>query len=309
MKILITIVVLIFAKNLYAQIWCPQGAQWHYRVNTLYYPYQDGYLELNRTGTLVVGGKNCMDISATYYGVVNTPTSGSTVINYPPIATYEQNKVIYRYNTVDNIFDTIANFNANIGDKWRSAKLAQAGSFPCPNPTPVVTVIDTGQVQINGIFLRKLKVTLQPVYSYTADIIEKIGGSVFLFPYYICASDAYTYGNFVCYKDNNFALYKPPGLTVPCTYSTVNVAENSAMFILEEYPNPVVDKLTILSLTDGNEFIFKFSNTLGQEMPTPPPLINGTKTVIDMSEFRSGVYILNMYRNGIRVASEKIIKV
>lgn len=308
MKIVITLIVLIFVANIYAQTWCPPGAQWHYRVNPIYYPYQDGYLELNRTGTLVVGGKNCIDISATYYGVVNHPVFPPTVINYPSIATYEQNKVIYRYNTVDSIFDTIANFNANIGDKWRSAKLAQTGSFPCPNPTPVVTVIDTGRVQINGIFLRTLKVTLPPAYSYTANIIEKIGGSAFLFPYYICASDAYSYGNFVCYKDNNFALYKPPGLTVPCTYSTVNVAENSAMFILEEYPNPVADKLTILNLTDTQEFRFKFRNALGQEMHTPPPFINGTKTEIDMSAFRSGVYILNVFASSIRIASKKIIK-
>lgn len=307
MKIIITIIVLIFATGIHAQTWCPPGAQWHYRVMYMN-PYQDGYLELNRTGTLVVGGKNCVNISATYYGVVNHPSFSPTVINYPSIATYEQNKVIYRYNTVDSIFDTIANFNANIGDKWRAAKLAQLGSFPCPNPTPVVTVIDTGQVQINGIFLRKLKVTLQPVYSYTADIIEKIGGSAFLFPYYICASDAYSYGNFVCYKDNNFALYKPPGVTVSCTYSTVNVAENPAMLIFEEYPNPVADKLTISNLTEAHEYSFIFSNSLGQKMHTPPSLFSKTKTEIDITEFSSGVYILNVFRNGIRVASEKIIK-
>jgi len=138
-----------------------------------------------------------------------------TVNNFINFQTYENNKVTFLYNQSTLAFDTIANFNANIGDKWLDIHFPDGNSnATCYNntvlPRKSVTVIDTGHVLVNNLPLKKITVTYQlgfGSYTGTLTMVEKISGiNGFLFPFAHCIIDGPSYGNFVCYSDNNFPV-------------------------------------------------------------------------------------------------------
>ncbi len=249
-KILFILFVTIFGLQINAQMWCPPGATWHYRVYANMYPYYDGHLKLTVTNTVLINSIVCNNMVGTYIGKTMWPTSPTTTLNnYVDINTYESNKVVYIYNTDSFNFDTIANFNANIGDKWLGIKYPNSTCLP-PLPNYVrstLTVFDTGHVMINNIFLRKIKVSTQTSPSYSLTMIEKIAGlSGFLFPYNHCIIDGPIFGNFVCYSDNNFPLYNPSSSICDYVPAGVGINKNSiSNSLLKLYPNPNNGNFTI----------------------------------------------------------------
>lgn len=68
--------------------------------------------------------------------------------NYRTYYTYANNNTVYLFQ--NNNFDTVVNFNAQIGDKWRA--------LGCPggNPSIGLTITDTGHVTINNLSLKTL---------------------------------------------------------------------------------------------------------------------------------------------------------
>ncbi|MEO6305730.1 MAG: T9SS type A sorting domain-containing protein [Bacteroidia bacterium] len=244
-QLLLLISVLTFSFISKAQMWCPPGATWHYRVYANMFPYYDGHLKLVVTNTVTLNSIVCQNMVGTYYGQTMCATCPTTTLNnYVNFQTYENNKVTYIYNSGSLAFDTIANFNAAIGDKWLQIR------FPfvqCAN-NPVrksVTVIDTGHVTINSINLKRVKISFplqNSTGTYTVNIIEKISSlSGFLFHSidFNCATDGPTYGNFVCYSDNNFALYDPSSAICDYVPTGIGMNENSVSTgSLKIYPNP-----------------------------------------------------------------------
>ena len=118
----------------------------------------------------------------------------------------KKNGVVF-YQTEQNRFDTIANFNLGPGKGWYTYKW---DSLNCSQFIKRIktTINDTGHISINGIYLKSMTVTLAP-YTTTFTIIERIGPTFgFLYQYYECFFDAYGYyGNFSCYKDNQLGIY------------------------------------------------------------------------------------------------------
>lgn len=289
-KLLYFIFILFFAFNFKAQMWCPPGATWHYRVYANMYPYYDGHLKLTVTNTVLINSIVCNNMVGTYIGKIMSPSaSTSTLNNYVNINTYESNKVVYIYNTDSLNFDTIANFNANIGDKWLGIKYP-AGTCIANYVRPILTVVDTGHVMINNIFLKKIKVSSQasPTYSFT--MIEKISGlSGFLFPYSHCIIDGPIFGNFVCYSDNNFPLYNPSSSICDYIPTGVGINENSlSNSLLKLYPNP----------TNGNFNVeldkpckLKIYNALGS-LVYENEFIAAGNFQIDISDLLNGIYTI-----------------
>jgi hypothetical protein len=243
-KLLPFIFVLIFGVPIKAQMWCPPGATWHYRVNSPYTPYQDGHIKLVVTNTVSINSITCNNMVGTFNGKTPWPMSPTTTINgYVNFQTYENNNVVYKYNPYTFIFDTIANFNANIGDKWLAILYPNNPSTCQSNfHRSTISVVDTGHVLINSISVKKIKISIYYTssFSHTLNIIEKIGGTTwFLFSYDQCIVDGPSYGNFVCYSDDNFPLYNPTSTICNYVPSGVGVNENSlSNSIFKLYPNP-----------------------------------------------------------------------
>ncbi|MBA2612633.1 MAG: T9SS type A sorting domain-containing protein [Bacteroidetes bacterium] len=244
-KLLLFISILIFCSQAKAQMWCPPGATWHYRVYANMFPYYDGHLKLVVTNTVTLNSITCQNMVGTYYGQTMCATCPTTTINnFINVQTYESNGVTYIYNSGSLAFDTITNFNANIGDKW--LQIRYPFNLCANNPVrKAVTVIDTGHVVINSINLKRVKISVPVQYSagtYTVNVIEKISSlSGFLFHsiYNNCVTDGPSYGNFGCYSDDNFPLYNPTSSICAYVPSGVGVNENSITnSILKLYPNP-----------------------------------------------------------------------
>lgn len=308
--ILLTIIVL-FTLSIKAQSWCTSGAQWHYRLyNPIPFHYADGYIQLNNTGTVSVGGKVCDNLIGSRYGVfLFSGLPSTTVTNYTNVQTYINNNVVYVYNLETLVFDTLANFNAGIGDKWRLINYpGSISTSSCSFSRPICTVTNTSTVLINSQILKTLQITFQ-MYSntYTTSIIEKIGSvNGFLFPYYHCIVDGPSYGSFICYSDNNFTLYNPSGIA--CNYTTVGLNEIKIKDEeLKIYPNPANDVLNVeinLSTSSGSSSVAKLEiiNSLGQVVYQSA--ITNQHSSINIKQLSNGFYQLKLSEG----ESQKLIK-
>ena len=333
-KLTLIILLALLVNNTKAQSWCAAGAQWHYRV---YIPMQvwwyDGYLELNNTGTVTVAGKVCNNLVGTYNGIYGTPLAPTVSISYGSIQTYENNAVVYVYNNNTLVFDTLANFNANIGDKWLTINYPTPTTSTCNYPRPKITVIDTGHVIINSLSLKKLVVTHQLYLTTITDtIIEKIGTITnFLFPYYDCTIDGRPNGYFICYSDNNFPLYKKPGYTYPCNYyNIVGITElKNNDNNLNIYPNPANEMLNVKwdpstgsgqgmgngaspSTNSGfgsaTNYQLTIINSLGQIIKEEEITFKNNVTSINTKELPNGVYYLKLKtENGLIISKRFVI--
>ena len=301
-KCLLIIFIVIFGLSIKAQTWCPPGAQWHYRLNYPYIvAYAVGYIQLNNIGTVTIANKECANLIGTFYGVKdypNTPTI--TANNFANVKTFEESSVIYVYNNTTLSFDTLANFNANIGDKWRMIEYygSSVGGGFCPSR--ITTVLDTGHVTINSLYLKKL--ILKHQYnnwnSKIDTVIEKIACiTSFLFSSYYCPSDGYEFGKFVCYSDNNFPLYKKTGFTGSCEYypTGLNELTKNAKEI-KLYPNPTngILNIELENINDNEHFTAKIINSLGGIIREEEVVFKNKKAIIQTDELFNGVYVLRL---------------
>jgi hypothetical protein len=233
-KLLLCFTVILTMHAAFAQTWCPPGAVWHYVFNNPYMPYENGILQMEFTNTLTVNSIACKRISSTFFGSYNCypgPNCQTQAYNWGYMDTYENNSVVYIYNPVALAFDTIADFNASVGDTWRMIT-------NCPTP-PNLTVTSVGQVTFNNVPLKTLQLAVPAgAYVYTVTMIEKImstmGG---MYPTIGCIADVGYQGNFACYSDNNFLPY--PTASPSCNYLVTSLRENASLQRETRlYPNP-----------------------------------------------------------------------
>ncbi len=309
-KLLPLIFLLVFGLHIKAQIWCAPGATWHYRVQANMFPYYDGHLKLVVTNTVSLNSVICQDMVGTYYGQTMCAYCPTTTINnFINIQTYENNGVIYIYNSGSLAFDTIANFNAVAGDKW--LQIRYPFNICANNPVrKAVTVIDTGHVIINSFNLKRIKISI-PIQAssgtYTVNVIEKISSlSGFLFHsiYNNCVTDGPSYGNFVCYSDNNFPLYNPSSAICDYIPTGVGINENSiSNTILNLYPNPTNGIFNIELNEPANLKIYSATGALVYKRTFDET----GNFQLDISEFPNGIY--NLRTESSRGASNaKLIK-
>lgn len=298
MKKLILFLILL-AGTINAQSWCPPGAQWHFRLYYPYMPYYNGYLKVNNTGTVSVNGKVCNNLIGDYYGILNYSSSPSqTVSNFVSLQTYEANKVTYVYNPNTTSFDTLANFNAGIGDKWHLIKFPpSAYSTTCNFAPPLVTVTDTSHVTINGFYLKRLAITYQlNSQNHQDTIIERISCiTSFLFPFYHCVIDGPYYGTFVCYSDNTFPLYKRAGITNACDYIAGFSENQLSVEQIRIFPNPTTSALRISMGKSRSQFFINLFNPQGQLIRTQHEI--GADAILNIEDVTPGLYILHIQSN------------
>lgn len=339
-KILFLSIVLLFSLKVRAQssVWCPPGATWYYDCPYVMYSFLPfGSLKFVYTHDTTIQNKLCKIINGTFYYRNTSPGMIyplQITYNYETYYTYEDNSVIYLYN--GNNFDTVVNFNANIGDKWLRP---ESNNMSNCNSRKAITVKDTGHISINGNNLKKVVTTYTNSYMWMNDagnalaphtmtlsdiIVERMmtiertsGGeqSAFLFPTYCevdltsVVTDAFPYealpNNFHCYQDNDFALYHVGDEDCQAII-TVDIKENSADKInFSIYPNPASNVVTI-ELPQSNQYDIKLCNVLGVVYKNIP--LAKEKTEIDVNLLNSGVYFLQVFEKEKLAATQKVIK-
>ncbi len=314
-KALLLFLILFFTQSGKAQTWCAPGAEWLYRVyqGGFLFP-QDGFLRVKVDSSYIQGGISYHVLNGTFYGHQGAPNSPTlTAPKRYCATTYESNKVVYVSRRDYPIFDTLANFNASIGDKWLKVDLYNDCS---PSYTPgihlrYVTVIDTGHVIINNISLKKLVLGLHPssVTSNTIIMVEKIGSlNGFMHPYVICFSDHWNLGEFSCYSDTNFPTYKNSNYTLACDYRTVGKDEFTLGGLeLNVFPNPASDHIKIEFSGENapEQFQVQVFNLLGKQVVSELSYSGGSLNLVGL---KTGLYTLNLVSDGQVLARRKLVK-
>jgi hypothetical protein len=255
-----------------------------------------GVTELRFTNTVTINNTVCCEIAKTFTGVTGDPGNPVTTFNYPSLYTYENNKVYYIYNSSSNSFDTLCNFNANIGDKW-----GICFTVWCSNK-PTSTVVDTGHVVINNQYLKKIVVSYSNARYDT--IIEKIGGfNRYLGSYYKCNGDLPEVPDFICYQDNNFPLFMKSKVYT-CSYD-VGLNEFEDEYTFRIFPNPITDEFIIKSSLNIVLNKVTMVNAQGQKILEYVDFPTNKKILIN--SYAKGIYLVSLeYKN--RKQIFKIIK-
>ena len=206
----------------------PLGAHWTYTyaVDNLIDPFPPVYsaYTLAVTGDSLIGGRLCSTIEGT-----------SLACHTQQGFTYQSADSVFYWDEVANSFSLLYRWDATTGESWQIHSTGQGGT-----DTLTYTVQATGTVLINGQLLRTLEVTLwdQMALSFTSGrLIEGVGDTGYLFPWYTALCDGFLMGPLLCYEDGVLGLYLNPPAT-SCTIGT-GIPEPSANGIPNNLPTLV----------------------------------------------------------------------
>jgi len=296
---------LAFSLPLTSQVWCTPNSEWYFSHSNfgIY-----GYKKSNYLYDTLIAGKNCNKIKVNTVGYSMVPPNNFNLTDY--LYTYINNKVVYIKDVMQpgtNNFDTIFNFNAAIGSKWRMAPTsvsACAMSF--------VTVLDTGRRTIQGLSLKWLKVNYTnngglPL-NVNDTIYERLGG-LFIYPYWpgnTCptTTDAGAGGPLRCFSDNQIINHKN-NWTAACDDYYTSLKENSGLSELNLYPNPNNGILNIEMEIFNEEPEIQIKNTLGEMLLSEK--IKTNTSHIDLSNLLNGIYFVSLKQSS-GIKTLKIVK-
>ena len=315
-KILFVLFVLFNSTGAKSQSWCPIGATWYFNHWNIW--TGPGYIKRTYIGSnAIIDGKPCNQFLIETYGQIGN-------VSITGYFTYLNNDVVYNVPTVGSIKDTLFDFKAKPGDKWRMAPTIKA---QCA--AGKVTVLDTGSKIIQGQKLRWLKVNyLSSKVNFIDTIYERFGPlGVYSYNWFnVCpaGSDGEYGGSLRCYSDNQIPNFVNDHSTACDYYNGVGITKNQSVSIeIRIFPNPSTDLITIQFPNSNGDYNFKLINALGQihlesfghlEQPALS-LSQGSRKVTDenqaqlnLSNLKTGIYFLQIWENGKLVGTEKIIK-
>ena len=280
MRLIYTGIILLSTFSIHAQQWCDAGANWKYSYFNLAF---EGYTEINYTGDTTINGISARKLEKQLHGY-DFVTSQYIDFDLGAEYTHEDNGLVLLW--FNNDWDTLYNFNAELGDSWRMAKQPMLNAC---DSNSILTVTATGTKSINSTTLKYLVVDFSFPFGFSDTIVEKIGFiSSYMFPYDFCdgALDGHEGGAFRCYHDNNFTTYKPHFMG-ECDY--ILGIENPSLHIVNRLaPNPASKKIQITGDLAPNA-VLKIKSVNGKEWS-----VLKYQNTIDISGLSNGIYILSI---------------
>lgn len=283
MKTLLTLFLFFISLQSMGQTWCDAGANWKYTY-TGFGP--QGYTEIKYVGDTVIAGQQAQKLNKHIYAY-DYLFSQYVDFDWGNEFTYENNGVVYLH--YDNQWDTLYNFNANVGDSWRMAKQPMADAC---DSNSTLNVVATGSKMINSLSLNYLVVEFNyggSMWSGLRDtIVEKIGFmGGYMLPYDDCnaALDVNEGGEFRCYEDNNFATFQPH-YTGLCDF-IVGMDDLTADAPYQLVPNPAHTFIELIGLQEND--VVEIHDLHGKEM-----FVQRDNSQLWIEAFPSGMYILTI---------------
>lgn len=273
-------------SSLFSQTWCDNGANWKYNYSSGF--GSDGYVQISYIADTTILNKPCKKLKKERF-VYYFPSSSSHHTDLAFEYTYKENNIVYILAL--NEWDTLYNFNAQIGESWQFPK--NLGYNLCMDISRF-EVIDRGTKSINGITLEYLIVNIyfefdENTTPLTDTIIQKIGTTNFyMFPHDFCNGfvDAHEGGSFRCYSDDNFTTYKP-NFPYKCDYHLG--IEKLTDLNITIYPNPASNHISILS--DLNEIqLVEITDLVGRKV-----LEFNNSNSFDVSNLSKGIYQVRIH--------------
>ena len=308
MRKLLLVLVTLLSLKASGQVWCTPGSVWRYKHQSI---SQYGFKQLDYLYDTLVAGKTC-HLMREFISAING--MGILYQYHRYFYTYSANKTVYLLTSTNPVrFDTLYDFNATIGDKWRVPPTSV-----CTNS--YVTVTDTGHMVIQGQSLRWLRLlsTFPPVVNYnmfSGIIVERIG-AIHCFPYYsqnTCPNniDAGNGGVLYCFSDQDISEYRTNTYQDACDhiYVSINELKNSEQSI-RLYPNPSRNSFTFEfgDLTPNEKTVLLITDLSGREIKQQVLNFRETMHQVDLSGLDQGLYTTRLIANGKVVYTGKIVK-
>lgn len=301
MKTTLIIIIIFASLNSFSQNFAPIGAKWYYSVLPPWsWPNDEYYMTVDVTKDSIINGKLFTEVKPSYVFCAG--------YNFNSAWIYNEDNIVYFYDTTMNTLQILYNFNASANDSW-SIKYRTYNE----NIDSLKVVVDSTRIQIiNSIPLKVLNVRYISLndtsFSYSSQIIERIGDLWYLFNfvYHMASCDTDYPGGLRCYNDSIFGSYST-GIAPSCTYVHTKIDDNpnnqKTQFSI--FYNLSNNKFNVNATTDNRCVIVLF-NEIGQIIKE----FNFQKQLeFNINDLRSGLYfakIINTENNYFEV--KKIIK-
>jgi hypothetical protein len=295
-KFLLSIFILAFFSKTQAQVvFCPPGAEWHYRFFPLptwggVFHFYNESIKYTRD-SIIANDTLKLLAHNNFYVECNENT------NVPTFTLIKQkgDTVFFKNFKTQNNWQILYNFACQPGSGWQTTVLNYAG-VPL---TYSFVVSSVSYTTINNFNLKQLNIS-------GAILSERFGWDYFLFRYFSGMScDGYYYYDRLCYQDNAFGV-KQFG-DKACDFSGIDgVEEYGNENVLRTFPNPVSGTLNVeLNIQNPAGVYFRIVNALGEEILTITETIQDEGLKIDLGNLENGIYFLHIFESGKFIAAKK----
>lgn len=279
--------------------WCPPGARWVYRKNSL---TSTSFYRYDNAGDTIIQGHPSKMITCTVIFYYGPPGSQPAVSEGRKEYYYAANDSLFWWN--DGQFQFLYHFAAQVGERWvernsRFAPCAAAG-FPQQDTLKVRSI---STVALGGRTYQRYDVASDSQYYYTGPVLRNIGSLVAPFPlqnegkcfqmqFPNGAFDPFTFDALVCYSDNvrgsvpvfNLVGYSCADFAVWTT--AVSSLASAKGIVLQ--PNPTRGRVTVAGA--GNFQSYRVLSLAGQSLAAGE-LLNNT---LDVAALPQGYYLLEL---------------
>jgi hypothetical protein len=288
-----------YTKTTAQVVFCPHGAEWHYRFFNL--PtwggikyYQNVNFKFVRDSVIAPDTIKILSHPVFYEDCNHQNEIAFTLIKQ------KRDTVFFKNNKTQNTWQILYNYACTPGNGWQTTILNGLNS----PETYSYVVSAVNYTNINGFNLKVLD--LGGYY-----VTERLGRNDFLFYYSSQRNcDGYYLYDALCYSDSVFGIKK--FTDKDCYFAGIDgIKEYVKNTVLKIFPNPVS---TILNIESENQnpagdYKIYLANILGEEIFADKiQMINSEKLELDLDHLQQGIYFLQVFNVGRLVASEKIIK-
>ena len=290
-----------------AQNWCTPNSEWYYNHASFTGP---GYAKISYTGTTTINSYTCQQLS--YFAMDYNFSAGFTSTTTRNYYTYENNSVVYLYNRITQVFDTLYNYNAAIGNQWLLPTNLPTTTIPACAKAKLI-VLDTGRATIQSTDLKWLKVQINyPSYIVTDTVFERIGflNNYFFSADYCTIQQDYNEGGALrCFSDGSGFNYNRTEKPCADLYNPLSLPKVTINDEIKAYPNPSngLLKIQIEDATLSN-YNLKLVNVLGQEERMDDLVKQSDIITLNIQQLKKGIYFLQVLKDSRLTACEKIVR-
>lgn len=290
----LVIAVLFSISNLKAQdtLWPSSNAEWYYSFtdNSTFSGYS--YFKIERDTSVI--GKNCQIYSRTLTTIEQGGFDTTSVFDEVHFMLRIEDSALLAYNSYSLSFDTIVDFNGQIGDRWKS--YYYEGNDFCNgsnNSDYIISEIyDKDTVIVNGKSLLKVaikRIDPQNEIVFNFDEFYQYYGSNngnFIFNKFCNTSTDFAYEtNLRCFFYDSLSFQVQPCAKLPTLGIGKNKSNNTIKII-----NPIKNGEILFQNIDANNVeIIQVFNSMGKEIQIEP-MVSGTNTITSKVSIEKGIY-------------------
>jgi len=278
----------------FAQIWTGTNPVWHYNYTN---GDEEGYIKIEQTGTSVIEGKSCQELTAIKHKFSATGLNGAvehTEIPYGLNYVYASNDTVYYYQ--DSVFRVLYKFAPAFASSWLvgltdPAEFASQCNDTSYTTAIAITTVNLGTETAASVQLSSNLGSELQLYGQTNSHFGAMESYLFPLrrscdPNFVGSYDTIT---FKCFEDD-VLTYNPSG--TDCEYLLTQLGiDRHQQLQLSVYPNPAAGSLNV-QVTEG-AYHYRIVSVTGEVVAENKLISNGEAT-ISTDRLDKGSYFLEL---------------